>query len=77
MTSQRAGKCHHNNHHAHPGSARMGEAWYEFDLGWYCLCVLQALGIVRGVRTMTAAPEQTRKDGAARVPVRWEGSAAR
>src|SRR5512142_2531983 len=25
----------HNNHHAHPRSARHRLGWYEFDLNWY------------------------------------------
>jgi fatty-acid desaturase len=28
------GEGWHNNHHAHPTSARHGLAWYEFDLSW-------------------------------------------
>jgi fatty-acid desaturase len=40
------GEGFHNNHHANPGSARMGEAWYELDLGWYLLLGLERLGLV-------------------------------
>ena len=28
------GEGWHNNHHAHPTSARHGLAWYEIDLSW-------------------------------------------
>ena len=28
------GEGWHNNHHAHPTSARHGLAWYEFDPSW-------------------------------------------
>ena len=35
------GEGWHNNHHAHPTSARHGLAWYEFDLTWLELKVLQ------------------------------------
>ena len=28
------GEGWHNNHHAHPTSARHGLAWYEFDVTW-------------------------------------------
>ncbi|MBV8819087.1 MAG: fatty acid desaturase, partial [Acidobacteriaceae bacterium] len=31
------GEGWHNNHHAHPVSARHGLAWYEFDLSWLTL----------------------------------------
>jgi fatty-acid desaturase len=43
------GEGFHNNHHANPGSARMGEAWYELDLGWYLLLGLERLGLVHDV----------------------------
>ena len=29
------GEGWHNNHHAHPVSARHGLRWYEIDLNWY------------------------------------------
>src|SRR5271165_2971211 len=31
------GEGWHNNHHAHPTSARHGLAWYEFDISWITL----------------------------------------
>ena len=31
------GEGWHNNHHAHPVSARHGLAWYEFDISWLTL----------------------------------------
>jgi stearoyl-CoA desaturase (delta-9 desaturase) len=40
------GEGFHNNHHASPRSARMGEAWYELDLGWYTLLAFDRLGWV-------------------------------
>ena len=44
------GEGWHNNHHAHPTSARHGLAWYEFDVTWLELKVLQALGLVWDVK---------------------------
>jgi fatty-acid desaturase len=44
------GEGWHNNHHAHPTSARHGLAWYEFDVTWLELKVLRALGLVWDVR---------------------------
>ena len=38
------GEGWHNNHHAHPVSARHGLAWYEFDLSWITLKALNAIG---------------------------------
>jgi stearoyl-CoA desaturase (delta-9 desaturase) len=44
------GEGWHNNHHAHPTSARHGLAWYEFDPSWLTLIVLRRLGIARSVQ---------------------------
>jgi len=49
------GEGFHNNHHAFPGSARMGLRAHELDLGFLCLRVLERLGAVRHVRYTTAA----------------------
>src|SRR5262245_33804372 len=35
----------HNNHHAYPASARFSMKWYEFDLGWLYVCLLESLGL--------------------------------
>jgi stearoyl-CoA desaturase (delta-9 desaturase) len=37
----------HNNHHAHASSAKLSNKWYEFDLGWLYIRVLEALGLAR------------------------------
>ena len=44
------GEGWHNNHHAHPTSARHGLAWYEFDPTYLELRVLQAIGLVWDLR---------------------------
>ena len=44
------GEGWHNNHHAHPVSARHGLAWYEFDISWITLKVLNAIGIVSDLK---------------------------
>jgi stearoyl-CoA desaturase (delta-9 desaturase) len=44
------GEGWHNNHHAHPVSARHGLAWYEFDISWITLKILNAFGVVRDLR---------------------------
>jgi fatty-acid desaturase len=44
------GEGWHNNHHAHPQSARHGLAWYELDLNWYGIYVLRILGLARDVK---------------------------
>ena len=35
----------HNNHHAFPTSAKLSNKWYEFDIGWLYIRVLQTLGL--------------------------------
>ncbi len=44
------GEGWHNNHHAHPASARHGLAWYEFDPSWLTLKLLRKIGIVSNVQ---------------------------
>jgi stearoyl-CoA desaturase (delta-9 desaturase) len=44
------GEGWHNNHHRYPGSARQGFYWWEFDLSFYGLRLLAALGVVRNLR---------------------------
>ena len=44
------GEGWHNNHHAHPTSARHGLAWYEFDISWVTLQVMKRLGLAKGIR---------------------------
>ncbi len=45
-----SGEGWHNNHHAHPTSARHGLAWYELDLSWIQIKLLKAFGIAKAVR---------------------------
>jgi stearoyl-CoA desaturase (delta-9 desaturase) len=55
------GEGWHNNHHAHPVSARHGLAWYEFDISWITLKLLNAVGIVRDLKVAkvrSAEPEE-------------------
>ncbi|MGI8467645.1 MAG: acyl-CoA desaturase [Pyrinomonadaceae bacterium] len=44
------GEGWHNNHHAHPTSARHGLAWYEFDLNWIQIKILEKLGLAWKVK---------------------------
>jgi stearoyl-CoA desaturase (delta-9 desaturase) len=43
------GEGWHNNHHAHPRSAKHGLAWYEFDVNWVQLKVLEKIGLAKKV----------------------------
>jgi stearoyl-CoA desaturase (delta-9 desaturase) len=44
------GEGWHNNHHAHPTSARHGMAWYEFDPSWIQIKVLKFFRIAKSVQ---------------------------
>jgi stearoyl-CoA desaturase (delta-9 desaturase) len=44
------GEGWHNNHHAYPTSARHGLMWYEIDLTWIQLRLLQTAGLVWNVK---------------------------
>jgi len=44
------GEGWHNNHHAHPTSARHGLRWYEIDFNWWGIRVLQLLGLARAIK---------------------------
>jgi stearoyl-CoA desaturase (delta-9 desaturase) len=44
------GEGWHNNHHAHPTSARHGLAWYEVDFNWWGIRVLQLLRLAKGIK---------------------------
>jgi len=50
------GEGWHNNHHAHPVSARHGLAWYEIDVNYYGILLLQKLGLASHVKTANMNP---------------------
>lgn len=50
------GECWHNNHHAYPGSARLGLAPGEWDPGWWVLASLQRMGLVWAVKLPADLP---------------------
>jgi stearoyl-CoA desaturase (delta-9 desaturase) len=37
----------HNNHHAYGVSARLSNKWWEFDIGWLYIRVLELLGLAK------------------------------
>jgi stearoyl-CoA desaturase (delta-9 desaturase) len=53
------GEGWHNNHHAHPASARHGLAWYEIDLNWYTIWAMKKLGLVKKVRLAELSRKST------------------
>ena len=44
------GEGWHNNHHAFPVSARHGLAWYEIDVNYYGIFLLQKLGLASHIK---------------------------
>jgi fatty-acid desaturase len=50
------GESWHNNHHAFPGSARLGLFAGEWDPGWWLLMVLRKCGLVWGIVLPEALP---------------------
>ncbi|WP_282823578.1 acyl-CoA desaturase [Pelomonas sp. V22] len=50
------GECWHNNHHAFPGSARLGLYAGEWDPGWLALLALQRVGLVGMLRLPADLP---------------------
>jgi hypothetical protein len=44
------GECWHNNHHAFPGSARLGLREDEWDPGWWMLLGIRKLGLAWSLR---------------------------
>ena len=49
------GEGWHNNHHAHPTAARHGLAWYEIDINWWGIRVMQFLGLARAIKLVSLA----------------------
>ncbi len=44
------GEGWHNNHHYYPGSARQGFRWWEIDISYYILKLLQSVGLIWDLR---------------------------
>jgi len=44
------GEGWHNNHHAHPAVAPAGHKWWEFDITWWSIRALRALGLAYDVK---------------------------
>ena len=59
------GEGWHNNHHAHPVSARHGLRWYEFDPNYYGIWLLKKLGLAQDIKIASWDPANPRPSGAA------------
>ena len=40
----------HNNHHTYPTSAKLSNKWFEFDIGWLYIRILEKLGLAKVLR---------------------------
>lgn len=47
------GEGWHNNHHAFPRSARHGLEWWELDLSWIVLSLMEKIGLIKNLRMPT------------------------
>ena len=59
------GEGWHNNHHAHPTSAKHGLVWYEIDFNWIQIKILEKLGLVWNVKVFDLKAHQAKEDKAA------------
>jgi fatty-acid desaturase len=58
------GEGWHNNHHAHPRSARHGLTWYEFDPSWITIKLLRFVGIAKSVQVAKISSPLTEREAA-------------
>ena len=59
------GEGWHNNHHAHPVSARHGLKWYEVDVNYYGIWLLKKLKLAKDVRLAQYDPHNPKPAGVA------------
>ena len=45
-----AGELNHNSHHMYPTSARVGHHWYDCDLGWWTIRLMEIVGLAYRVQ---------------------------
>jgi fatty-acid desaturase len=44
------GEGWHNNHHAFPSSARHRFHWWQVDITWYVICLMERLGLAWDIK---------------------------
>jgi stearoyl-CoA desaturase (delta-9 desaturase) len=37
----------HNNHHLDPANSKLSRRWFEFDIGWFWICIFRFFGLVK------------------------------
>ena len=50
----------HNNHHAFATSAKLSSKWYEFDIGWMYIRILEIMGLAKAKKTIPQPRFQAR-----------------
>jgi len=63
------GEGWHNNHHAHPVSARHGLAWYEIDPNFWGIWLLAKIGLARKIQVAKFDKENPKRRCIERVPL--------
>jgi stearoyl-CoA desaturase (delta-9 desaturase) len=58
------GEGWHNNHHAHPVSARHGLKWYELDPNFWGIWLLSKVGLAKKIRVAQYDPKNPKPAGA-------------
>ena len=58
------GEGWHNNHHAHPTSARHGLAWYEFDPSWIQIRILKFFGLANAIQVVSVNTRYSEREAA-------------
>jgi len=61
-----SGEGWHNNHHADPRSARHGHFWWELDVAWLTIRLLERVGLARDV--VRPSPRLAPLEGGRRRP---------
>jgi stearoyl-CoA desaturase (delta-9 desaturase) len=49
------GEGWHNNHHRYPAAARQGFMWWEVDITYYILKLLERMRVIRNLKTVPAS----------------------
>lgn len=63
------GEGWHNNHHAIPKSARHGLSWFEVDVTWYAIWLLEKLGLAKMIIRPSRLPGPSAKDKSQANPI--------
>ena len=53
----------HNNHHAYGSSAKLSNKWYEFDIGWMYIRMMEIVGLAKVKKVAPASTHDQRQGG--------------